>query len=284
MSNRKLVITADDFGFDPATNRTILDLLSKGQVTATTVMAVSPFAGDGAESLADYGNGLGLHFILNSDQGREPWLPASDEMAEIFEQYPFSPAQAEAGATPAAVTAELDAQYAAMDDLGLNPTRLDSHSGTLYGLHGKPFIGEALQFCAAKGLGFRMPRSLRMYFGENVPAPIREMHAQAVQVADQLGVPLTEEMASNQVAPKVEIVAARGAGHSGRWDGHCTRTGTGRTPQRAAVRVFRRYGPLRRAGTGRTGCRPAPLRCYLPGRCAAGPGETVWAQHLPAGR
>lgn len=202
MSNRKLVITADDFGFDPATNRTILDLLSKGQVTATTVMAVSPFAGDGAESLADYGNGLGLHFILNSDQGREPWLPASDEMAEIFEQYPFSPAQAEAGATPAAVTAELDAQYAAMDDLGLNPTRLDSHSGTLYGLHGKPFIGEALQFCAAKGLGFRMPRSLRMYFGENVPAPIREMHAQAVQVADQLGVPLPEEMASNQVAPK----------------------------------------------------------------------------------
>lgn len=201
MSKRKLVITADDFGFDPATNRTILDLLSKGQVTATTVMSVSPFAADGAEELTSYSNGLGLHFILNSDQGREPWQPASDQMAEIFDQCPFSAAQAEQAATPEAVMAELGAQYALMGELGLSPARLDSHCGTLYGLHGKPFIGEALQFCAANGLGFRMPRSLRMYFGENVPAPIREMHAQAVMAADQMGVALPEEMASNQTPP-----------------------------------------------------------------------------------
>lgn len=198
MSSRKLVLTADDFGFDPATNDAVLQLLEGGQVTATTVMSVSPFASLGADRLANFSAGLGLHFVLNSDEGREAWVPAAGDMRELLAEYPYSAAEAELTVTSELVVAEMQAQLQAMDDLGLSPRRLDSHCGTLYGLNGQPFIGEALQFCAAHGLGFRMPRSLRMYFGSNVPEPIRQMHAQAVAVADQLGVPLPEEMATSQ--------------------------------------------------------------------------------------
>lgn len=204
MSTRKLVITADDFGFDSATNQTILSLLAGGQVTATTVMAVSPAAQVGATELGAFSQGLGLHFVLNSDDGREPWVPASAQMQQVFAQYPSSPATSEQEVTPTLVAAELEAQYQLLRALDLDPRRLDSHSGTLYGLNGQPFIAQALQFCAQHGLGFRLPRSLRMYFGEDVPEPLRQLHAQAVAAADQLGVPLPEEMATSQT-PSAKI-------------------------------------------------------------------------------
>lgn len=201
MRTRRLVITADDFGFDPATNEAILELLADKKVTATTVMAVSPFAEDGADNLEQYRSGLGLHFILNSDFGREPWIPASNSMRELYDAYPYSAAEAELAVNPELVTAELEAQFDAMCALGLSPSRLDSHCGTLYGLNGQPFIGESLQFCAARGLGFRLPRSLKMYLGNPVPAPVAQMHVQAVRAADQLGVRLPEEMATSQTPP-----------------------------------------------------------------------------------
>lgn len=201
MNSRKLVLTADDFGFDPATNEAVLELLEDGKITATTVMAVSPFAGDGADKLKQYQAGLGLHFILNSDAGREAWLPASAAMRDLYEEYPYSAAEAEQAVSPELVMSELEAQFAAMVTLDLAPARLDSHCGTLYGLNGQPFIGESLQFCAARGLGFRLPRSLRMYLGDSVPEPVRQLHAQAVGAADQLGVRLPEEMATSQTPP-----------------------------------------------------------------------------------
>ena len=58
------------------------------------------------------------------------------------------------------------------------------------------------------------------------------------------------------------------------------RRGAGRTPQGAAVRLFRRQCALPGAGAGGAGRRPAALRCHLCFAGAAGAGRAVGAQHL----
>ncbi len=195
-AKRRLVITADDYGYDQGTNEAIWELMEGGFITATTVISAQPSQlGSLPEFLEVPGAkaGLGLHFVLNSDRGREPWQAVRG--GDLLDD----PAAAVASFEDAQVAAEMTRQFASLVDHGGSaPARLDSHSGTLYGLSGKPFIEVALGFCAQHQMGLRLPRTLDLYFGTNVPQQIRELHKMAVQAADQLGVALPQAMATNQ--------------------------------------------------------------------------------------
>ena len=205
-TGRRLVLTADDFGYDRDSDALITQLLAEGAVTATTVIAPSLALGADAPRLVERTDACGLHLTLSSDAGREPWGSlGGDEAACLVESggaFPDDPSVAEARATPDAVGAELAAQYATLLDVGLAPNRVDSHAGTIYGLHGNPLMGPVLAFCAAHGLGLRLPRGLELYLGPSVPPALVHLHAQAVGAATQLGVSLPAQMASDQVPAK----------------------------------------------------------------------------------
>lgn len=195
---RKLVVTADDLGRDPATDATVLGLLADGHVTATTLLVVSPRASDLTAAVLAVGITPRLHLALTSERGLEPWRSRGTGSGLVGPEgtLPVGPA-ALGSATTADVLAELDAQLLALRGWGVSPEVVDSHAGTLYGLDGRPWLAPTLRWCADHGLGFRLPRRLEPYLG---PAPddVARAHGAAVAVADGLGVPLPETMITNR--------------------------------------------------------------------------------------
>ncbi len=199
--DRRLVITADDLGVDSDTNATIVGLMEDGLVSATTLIPVAPAAQDAVERLraADL-PAPRLHLALSSGKewatGWRPLATGVDSLTGPDGTFPVDAAAAEHRATAEHVERELTAQLDWMRDSGLEPPALDSHSGTLYGLHGRSLAGTALDFCAAHGLDFRLPRKLSTMLGLAVRG-LRAAHSAAVDRADALGVRLPDLLISS---------------------------------------------------------------------------------------
>lgn len=200
MSTRRVVVTADDYGYDPASAEVVRGLLRDGCASATTVLAVSEHLGRVAPGLASLREqrelGIGLHLATSSDRGREPWAPLSPEgtaLADPDGNLPADPAVAEARATPKAIAAEVAAQLARLGDIGLAADRIDSHSGTVYGLHGGAGPVPVLAVCAERHLALRLPRALdAALLGGEVPVALARAHRRAVEAADAFGVALPQ--------------------------------------------------------------------------------------------
>lgn len=197
---RRLVITADDFGREPATTAVIIDLLTEGNVSATTLIVVSPHAADAAERVRALGVVPHLHITLTGERGLSGWRPLSgagslvNPDGELLDD-PF--ALQRQGET-ADVLREADAQLSWMRDQGLVPRAADSHAGTLYGLHGRSWLKETLEWCRRHDLAFRLPRDAGPYFGGPLPAQAAQAHEQAVALADALGVRIPQTIATNR--------------------------------------------------------------------------------------
>lgn len=196
-----LVLTADDLGFEPGTNSVIPELLLEGAISATTILTISPYAEDGLAGLEKVPDAaLGVHFAITSDRVRS-LRPLADGVSSLVDDagaFPVDPVEAERGARSEHVAAEIEAQIAWVTSRGWKPKRIDSHSGTLYGMHGNPFLSEAFASCVRHGLGFRMPRGLELYLGGVIPQMLGPMLRGAVKVADQFGVSLPAQMGTNR--------------------------------------------------------------------------------------
>lgn len=218
--SRRLVLTADDLGREPGTDAVIAELLADGFVTATTLIPVSPHAGDAARRMRSLGVRPRLHATLTSEGGLPRWRPLSGDRSSLTDPdgtLPDNPfVLGGRGETPD-VLAELDAQLRWMHEHGVAPAGADSHAGTLYGLHGRSWLAEALQWCARHGLAFRLPRDPEPYFGGPVPAPLAEAHARAVALADELGVALPATISTNRAT------AAELGGYPALRDGYLAR-------------------------------------------------------------
>jgi hypothetical protein len=197
---RRLVITADDLGREPGTDAVIAQLLADGRITATTLIPVSPHAADAARRMRRLGVRPRLHATLTSEGGLPRWRPLgpcpslTDPDGTLTDD-PFTLA---ARGEAADVLAELEAQLCWMRGHGLPPAGADSHSGLLYGLHGRSWLADALHWCARHGLAFRLPRDPAPYSGGPLTAPLADAHARAVALADRLGVAIPATIATNR--------------------------------------------------------------------------------------
>ncbi|WP_420114603.1 ChbG/HpnK family deacetylase [Pseudactinotalea sp.] len=199
MSERRLVLTADDLGRDPHTDATVLALLEAGHVSATTLLAVGPGAAAAAAGAHALGTTPRLHATLTSERGLDPW-PARSGCAAVMDDggvLPLDGSLARARASVGDVVGEVAAQLTWLRGRGLAPAGVDSHAGTLYGLDGAPWLAAVLRWCAEQGLAFRLPRDLRPYLGEVAPE-LAAQHAHAVALADSLGVALPAAMITNR--------------------------------------------------------------------------------------
>lgn len=196
---RRLVITADDLGIDPETNAAIVDLLAAGHASAATLMPVAPAARDAVRQvLARAVPHPRLHVTLTGAREFAPWHPlagsAVHSLTDDAGAFHVSAARVEREGDPDHVVHEMTAQLGWMHDEGLAPEAVDSHSGTLYGMHGRSFAEEAVRFAARHGLALRVPR--RLGTAAVLGPRFRRDHARAVALADASGVPLPEAMVS----------------------------------------------------------------------------------------
>ncbi|MEE6288980.1 ChbG/HpnK family deacetylase [Georgenia sp. MJ173] len=196
---RTLVITADDLGIDPRTNATIVALLREGRLSATTLIPVAAAADDAVRRITAAGlQPPHLHFTISSGRGHAPWRPLAEDVPSLVDgtgHLPVDARTAERSATVPDVQRELHAQLAWMRAAGMPPRVLDSHSGTLYGMHGRSLADVAVDFCAEHQLAFRLPRRLGRLLAVGVPG-LRRAHDLAVPQADRLGVRLPQSLVS----------------------------------------------------------------------------------------
>ncbi|MFI6499030.1 ChbG/HpnK family deacetylase [Nonomuraea typhae] len=197
---RRLVITADDLGREPGTTDVIVSLLTEGNISATTLIPITPAAAEAAARLRELGVTPRLHITLTSEHGLPRWRPlnAATSLTDPDGTLSADPFALGARGETEDVIQEADAQLRWMHDHGLTPDAADSHAGTLYGLHGRSWLAAALRWCARHGLAFRLPRDAEPYMGGPFPPPLAQAHEQAVTLADTLGVPIPQTIATNR--------------------------------------------------------------------------------------
>ncbi|MCO5054638.1 ChbG/HpnK family deacetylase [Thermomonas sp.] len=158
MNPRLLIVNADDFGLVPAATDAILECHAAGTVTSTTLMANTPDAERAAGCAKQVPKlGVGLHFNLT--WGR-PLASVQEVSALVGSDGAFFSRgrlarRLLAGRVPAVqIAAELQAQLQRLDELGIQPTHIDSHQH----VHGfGPVFDAIAQHCSRVGIPMRVP-------------------------------------------------------------------------------------------------------------------------------
>lgn len=159
-----LIINADDFGLSHSHNLAIMDLLQRGCITSSTIMAPCAWAREACLFAAENPElAIGVHLTTTCEWKKYRWAPVNasdtgslrDEEGYMWEESD----QFEANAEVSQVVGELKAQIARLRALGLNPSHLDNHMGSLYGVKTGRFdlLPVVFELAGESGLPFRFP-------------------------------------------------------------------------------------------------------------------------------
>ena len=161
--DKYLIINADDFGLCHAENLATQELFLRGSITSATIMAPCSFVCEAVDfAVKNPALSIGVHLTTTSEwQGYRfgavkspaPSLTAEDgffyQRCYEFTRY----------AKPCEVESELFAQVELLRSMGLSPSHLDNHMGSLYGIvdGNFAFLECAFNVAAAYGLPLRFP-------------------------------------------------------------------------------------------------------------------------------
>src|SRR3954469_19339628 len=138
-ANAKLLILhADDIGVAHSVNAASFDALDRGAVSSGSIMMPTPWVTEVATYAKAHPDAdLGLHLTLTAEWETYRWgsVAASDQVPSLLNPDGTMPNDVPpfiARAKPQEVERELRAQVERALALGIHPTHLDSHMGTLF--------------------------------------------------------------------------------------------------------------------------------------------------------
>ena len=200
-TDRYLIINADDFGMCHAHNIATMELLECGGITSATVMAPCPAADEAVDfAVKNPHFSIGVHLTTTSEWQSYRWGPISQNSPSLCDDDGFfykSSAQFSAVAKPDEVETELIAQIEKLCKLGLNPSHIDNHMGSLYGVANGDFslLKLAIRIAGSYGLPFRFPAKISHGMLSNgtldikVPeSTVRELIGSFVALTQECGV------------------------------------------------------------------------------------------------
>lgn len=133
-----LIVHADDLGMTHSVNIATIKALQTGLVNSGSIMIPCPWLPEiAAYARANAQADLGLHLTLTSEWTSFRWGPVSpkDRVASLLDKdgyFYLTESDAAAHADPKQVELEITTQIERARALGIQPTHLDSHMGTLY--------------------------------------------------------------------------------------------------------------------------------------------------------
>ena len=154
-----LIVHADDLGAAHSINRASIKALESGLVSSASIMVPCPWLPEiAAYARAHPEADLGLHLTLTSEWGLYRWGPVLGKgVPSLLDSsgylYPLEN-EAAAHMDIKEVEAEIRAQIARSRALGIQPTHLDSHMGTLY--QSKALFETLLRVARENKLPFRV--------------------------------------------------------------------------------------------------------------------------------
>lgn len=214
MSDRYLIINADDFGMCNASVRAVSDLFLSGKsaLTSATIMTPcgwAPAACRFAKNHPEFA--IGTHLTFTCEWGDYRWGPVGHERTASLcdeEGYMWHESdQVEKNADLEEVALEIRAQVEKSKALGLNPSHLDNHMGSLYGIETGRFelLTTTLDICSEYGLPFRFPSNFTEEQFDNTMLDIKIDHemikgliGQLVGYANAKGVAMPDYLIPNE--------------------------------------------------------------------------------------
>lgn len=215
MSDKYLIINADDFGMCRGSVLAVEDLLldPNSPLTSSTVMTPCAWAPEACQFANKHPElGIGVHLTFTAEWNRYRWAPVNIRDTESLRDewgfmYHSSDAFEKAAEIPQ-VVGEIKAQVERARVLGLtNPSHLDNHMGSLYGIETGRFelLQATLATCGEYGLPFRLPSKItadtftNSMLEVNVdPAMVTAVFGQITAYADSLGVALPDYLIPNE--------------------------------------------------------------------------------------
>ncbi|WP_438445002.1 ChbG/HpnK family deacetylase [Gorillibacterium sp. sgz5001074] len=197
---KQLIVNADDLGLSEGANAAILELLREGAVTSASLMAPGRTVEAAAEACVRQGLGsIGVHLTLTGvGQLRLAPVYRSRDLRTLTDEEGFFHRNAgvlERTADPEEVRLELDAQIRAVLDLGVKPSHLDSHEGSVLGLAtGRDYLDIVLELCEVYGLPFLLPAGMAEH--PLFDAGDRARFAARIAAARARGIPLIDGIIS----------------------------------------------------------------------------------------
>ena len=165
--DRYLIINADDFGMCRGANLAVMELLKNPQsaLTSSTIMTPCAWAPEACRFAAENPQlAIGVHLTLTSEWGNYRWAPVNTKNTDSLrdeEGFMWHESdQVEEHVDIDEVEGEIRAQIDRAKRLGLvNPSHLDNHMGSLYGIETGRFelLQLTLSLAGEYGLPFRMP-------------------------------------------------------------------------------------------------------------------------------
>ena len=133
-----LILHGDDLGVAHSVNAASLDALERGAITSASVMMPTPWVTEvAAWAKAHPDADLGLHLTLTSEWQTYRWgsVESKDKVPSLLEAdgtFPSDVPPVATRARTAEVERELRAQVQRALAVGIHPTHLDSHMGSLF--------------------------------------------------------------------------------------------------------------------------------------------------------
>lgn len=133
-----LIVHADDLGMAHSVNAATIKAFEVGLVNSGSIMMACPWVSEIASYARSHPEAdLGLHLTLTSEWKSFRWGPvlSRDRVSSLLDKdgyFHLTESQAASVANPKEVELEIRAQIERARSLGIQPTHLDSHMGTLY--------------------------------------------------------------------------------------------------------------------------------------------------------
>lgn len=161
MTQKYLIINADDFGLCHSANAAVMDLFKSGCVFSSTIMMTCPGTDEAVQFAVDNPEyAIGVHLTLTNEwQDNCPWGPLTDGKTIRNEKGRMWPENEdfEAHCSYDEAIAEAEAQIVKAEKMGMKPSQVDNHMGSLYGMNGKYLmLPKVFKLCSKKGYAFRM--------------------------------------------------------------------------------------------------------------------------------
>lgn len=161
MADKYLIINADDFGMCGAANKAIMELFNAGRLKSSTIMMPCKFAQEAVKfSIDNPQYAIGVHLTTTSEWKSYNWGPLTDGKS-LKNEKGFMWPECEDFAKHADIDEareEILAQVKLAESMGMKPSHLDNHMGSLYGIEGGNFklLPMTMKLCGELGYAFRM--------------------------------------------------------------------------------------------------------------------------------
>ena len=169
--SKLLILHADDLGAAHSIDAASFAGLENGAVTSASIMVPTPWIGEVAAYARAHPNAdLGLHLTLTSEWETFRWgsVESADKVSSLLDSagtFPNDEALVAKNAKPAEAEREIRAQITRALAMGIRPTHLDSHMGSLFttpaliATYVKVAHEYHLPFLAIKGSALAAPES-----------------------------------------------------------------------------------------------------------------------------